>query len=401
VRIAFLVQRFGLDVNGGAELHCRLVAEHLASDFEVEVLSSCALDYVSWRDHYTPGEERIDGVLLRRFRTKQTRDERRFGLISQDVFSGPSTIEKQRLWLREQGPFMPDLVEFLRKNINRYDILIPFSFRYYHSYECVRLFGDKSILVPTAEPDPAVELPIFQNTFQKPSVILYNSPESKVLVETAHHNYSVPSIITGVGIEEKRAGDINETLAKYSLVSRPYIIYIGRIDKNKGCEQLFDYFIDYIAGDNRPKPELVLLGNNVIDVPDHPMIKHLGFVSLEDKLALLKGAKLLVMPSFLESLSMVLLEAWANRKAVLVNGQSDVLRGQCIRSNGGLYYRSKGEFIVALKELLTNDFLRSRLGSLGNRYFRINYNWGVIKRKYEQAFEIAVRGQNNRMASSA
>nr|HDM59854.1 glycosyltransferase family 1 protein [Bacillota bacterium] len=255
MRIAFLVQRFGLDVNGGAELHCRLVAEHLASDFEVEVLSSCALDYVSWRDHYTPGEERIDGVLLRRFRTKQTRDERRFGLISQEVFSGPSTIEKQRLWLREQGPFMPDLVEFLRKNINRYDILIPFSFRYYHSYECVRLFGDKSILVPTAEPDPAVELPIFQNTFQKPSVILYNSPESKVLVETAHHNYSVPSIITGVGIEEKRAGDINETLAKYSLVSRPYIIYIGRIDKNKGCEQLFDYFIDYIAGDNRPKPE--------------------------------------------------------------------------------------------------------------------------------------------------
>ena len=401
MRIAFLVQRFGLDVNGGAELHCRLVAEHLASDFEVEVLSSCALDYVSWRDHYTPGEEKVNGVLVRRFRTKQLRDERRFGLISQEVFSGPTSMEKQRLWLREQGPFTSDLIDFLRKNINSYDVLIPFSFRYYHSYECVRLFGGKSILVPTAEPDPAVELPIFHNTFQHPSVILYNSPESKALIQKAHHNYAVPDIITGVGIEERKADDINETLSKYSLAARPYIIYIGRIDKNKGCEQLFHYFIDYIAADNAPKPSLVLLGNNVIDVPDHPMIRHLGFVSLEDKLALLKGAKLLVMPSSLESLSMVLLEAWANRKAVLVNGESDVLRGQCVRSNGGLYYRSKSEFIVALKELLTNDFLRSRLGSLGSRYFRINYNWGVIKRKYEQAFEIVGRGRINRSASSA
>jgi len=399
VRIAFLVQRYGLDVNGGAELHCRLVAERLAGYHDVEVLSSCALDYISWRDHYPPGEERVNNVLLRRFRVKQPREEHRFGLISSEVFAGPTSVEKQRLWLREQGPFAQDLIQYLRANIDRYDILVPYSFRYFHSYECVRLFGHKSILVPTAEPDPAVELSVFNSTFREPRVILYNTPESKGLIENAQYNYSVPNIVTGVGIEEGKSGDIKKVLAKHSLLGQPYIIYIGRIDKNKGCDRLFDNFTSYIAQENLPKPYLVLLGSKIIDVPDHPMIKHLGFVSAEDKLALLKGSQLLVMPSFLESLSMVLLEAWACKKAVLANGESDVLRGQCIRANGGLYYRSKAEFIVCLKELLTNDLLRSRLGSLGYKYFRINYNWGVIKQKYEKAFEIALRGDDVRAGS--
>ena len=400
MRIGFLVQRYGLDVNGGAELHCRLVAERLAGDHDVEVLSSCALDYISWQDHYPPGEESINNVLLRRFRVKQPREERRFGLISSEVFAGPTPVEKQRLWLREQGPFVQDLIQYLKTNIDRYDILIPYSFRYFHSYECVRLFGHKSILVPTAEPDPAVELSVFSSTFRGPRVILYNTPESKTLIENAQHNYSVPSIVTGVGIEDGNSGDIKKVLAKHSLLGQPYIIYIGRIDKNKGCDSLFDNFITFVAQDNLPKPYLVLLGSEIIDIPDHPMIKHLGFVSAEDKHALLRGSKLLVMPSSLESLSMVLLEAWASKKPVLANGESDVLRGQCIRADGGLYYRSKAEFIVCLQELLKNSFLRSRLGSLGNKYFRINYNWGVIKQKYERAFEIALGGDDVQTARS-
>lgn len=390
-RLAFVVQRYGREVNGGAELHCRMVAEHMARNHEVEVLTSRALDYISWQDHYRDKTETIDGVLVRRFSVKQTRDERRFGLISEDVFGGTASLQKQRLWLREQGPFVPDLIDHLKRNIDRYDFIIPFSFRYYHSHECVKSFPEKSILVPTAEPDPAVNLKVFGSTFNHCQVVLYNTPESRDLIQEAQQNHSVPGLVTGVGIENTKPGPIPDVLRKHSLEGKRYIIYVGRIDQNKGCKELFDFFLSYLAQPEVPETRLVLLGNNVIEVPQHPKIRHLGFVSPEDKLALIKAADLLVMPSFLESLSIVLLEAWSCRTPVLANGRSDVLRGQCCRANGGLYYRGREEFIVCLKEMLSNRFLRKRLGSLGNKYFRLNYSWDVITEKYERAFEITKR----------
>ena len=221
MRIAFIVQRYGLDVNGGAELHCRLVAEHLASDHQVEVLSSRALDYISWRDHYPAGQEEIGGVLVRRFGVRRPRDERRFGLISEEVFAGPTPTEKQQVWLREQGPYVPSMIDFLKHNADNYDLLIPYSFRYYHSYEAVRLFPHKTILVPTAEPDPAVELSVFHQTFNNCRAILYNTPESMDLIQKAQRNQSVPGLIVGVGIEDRSPGELKEVLKRHSLEDKP------------------------------------------------------------------------------------------------------------------------------------------------------------------------------------
>ena len=84
----------------------------------------------------------------------------------------------------------------------------------------------------------------------------------------------------------------------------------------------------------------MLIGNPIIPIPEHPQIHHLGFVNDQDKFDALAAAELLIMPSYFESLSMVALEAWALGKPVLANGRCDVLKGQCIRSNGGLYYES-------------------------------------------------------------
>ncbi len=50
VKLAIVVQRYGRAINGGAELHARYLAEHLARHAEVEVLTTCASDYVSWRN---------------------------------------------------------------------------------------------------------------------------------------------------------------------------------------------------------------------------------------------------------------------------------------------------------------------------------------------------------------
>jgi len=133
--------------------------------------------------------------------------------------------------------------------------------------------------------------------------------------------------------------------------------------------------------------ELILAGNPIIKVPEHPRIRHLGFLDDTDKFDALAAADLLIMPSYYESLSMVALEAWALGRPVLANGRCDVLKGQCIRSNAGLYYESYEEFVEGLYSLESNGPLNARLGRNGREFFMRHYAWPVIERKYLDMFE--------------
>ena len=155
---------------------------------------------------------------------------------------------------------------------------------------------------------------------------------------------------------------------------------MGRIDENKGCRELFEYFRHYAR--IAPELTLVLVGTPVMPIPEHPQIRHLGFVSDQEKFDAIAAAELLIMPSYYESLSMVTLEAWALGRPVLANGQCDVLVGQCARSNAGLYYDSYEEFAEALHTVLSQSALRRALGANGRHYFNAHYTWPVIERKY-------------------
>jgi glycosyltransferase involved in cell wall biosynthesis len=132
-----------------------------------------------------------------------------------------------------------------------------------------------------------------------------------------------------------------------------------------------------------PDPvELVLIGHSILPVPKHPRIRHLGFLDDRDKFDAMAAAEALIMPSYFESLSMVALEAWALGKPVVANARCDVLKGQCIRSNAGLYYESLPEFVESLRAIVTSPSLRSALGQNGRSYFQTHYAWPVIERKY-------------------
>src|SRR5207245_437203 len=168
-------------------------------------------------------------------------------------------------------------------------------------------------------------------------------------------------------------------------INRPFAIYIGRIDENKGCPELFSHFQRYAAAFPRGM-DLVLVGSAIIGVPKHPRIHHLGFLDDRDKFDALAASDLLIMPSYYESLSMVALEAWALGRPVLANGRCDVLKGQCIRSNAGLYYETYEEFVEALYSLESNGPLNARLGRNGREFFKRNYAWPVIERKYLDLF---------------
>ncbi len=385
MKLAFVVQRYGLDINGGAELHCRWIAELMKRHFDVEVLTTKAHDYISWRDYYDQDEETINGILIRRFPVTRSRNPIRFGRIQDYILNNKHREEDEMRWLNEEGPMSPALIQYIKKNEHVYDYFIFFSYRYYHSYWGINLVPDKSILVPTAEEDPVVNLNIFKKLFKKPRAFIYNSLEEKMMINAVSQNEHILGDIVGVGTKIPSYFSGTEFCEKYG-IENDYLVYIGRIDENKGCDELFRYFLLFkkeIDSDIK----LVLIGNTKINIPSSSDIIYLGFLSEEDKFSALDGSSILMMPSYYESLSMVALEAWALKKPVLANARCRVLKGQCIRSNGGLYYEHYAEFREALNLLVFNPEFCKAMGENGRKYFENNYTWNIIEKKYLSVIE--------------
>ena len=385
MKLAVVVQRYGQQINGGAELHARYIAEHLATRAQVEVLTTCATDYVTWRNELSPGVEDVNGVSVRRFRVKHERDPKVFGKRSERVFHQRHSLGDELDWIDAEGPTSPALVDYLSKHATDYHYCLFFSYRYYHTYYGARATSSRAILVPTAERDEAIGLSVFHDVFRSVRGIMYNSPEERAMINAVAKNHDVPGVVVGVGSEVAQSPQPSRFRQKHN-IRGPFAIYIGRIDQNKGCKELFQYFEGYLR-DVSDKTTLVLIGHTLLPIPSHPSIRHLGFVDESDKYDALAAADLLIMPSYFESLSMVALEAWALGKPVLVNGKCDVLKGQCLRSNAGLFYENYAEFAETLRAIETNRWLASSLGRNGRQYFKDHYDWPVVVRKYLEMFE--------------
>jgi glycosyltransferase involved in cell wall biosynthesis len=384
VKLAVAVQRYGADINGGAELHARYIAERLARHAEVEVVTTCARDYVTWKNERPQGVEHINGVPVRRFPVTHERDPLQFGRLSRRVFDEPHSVADELNWLESEGPASRAMIDYLERAASTLDFILLFSYRYYHAWHGARRIPNKALLVPTAERDPAIGLGIFGPTFRGVRAVMYNSHEERAMIHAATHNEHVPGVVVGVG-SEIPARTNAERFRRNHRIQRPFAIYVGRIDENKGCKELFNFFLRYAATFPRGL-DLVLIGSPIIPIPQHPRIHHLGFLPDEDKFDGIAASDLLIMPSYYESLSMVALEAWALGRPVLANGRCDVLKGQCIRSAAGLYYERYEEFAETLYALESNGPLNARLGRNGRDYFAEHYTWPVIEQKYLDMF---------------
>jgi glycosyltransferase involved in cell wall biosynthesis len=385
VKVAVVSQRYGAGINGGAELHARYIAERLARHASVEVITTCAKDYVTWRNELPEGVDTVNGVPVRRFPVSRERSPDDFGRHSRRVFDRTHSVADEIAWLASEGPTSPAMIDYLERSASNYDFILFFSYRYYHAWHGARRVSSKAVLVPTAERDAAIGLAIFGPVFRGVRAIMYNSHEERAMIHAAARNESVPGVVVGVGSDVPDRTDPARFRKRFDM-QRPFAIYIGRIDENKGCGELFDFYQRYAATFPRGL-DLVMVGSAIMQVPKHRRIHHLGFVSDQDKFDALAAADVLIMPSYFESLSMVALEAWALGKPVLANGRCDVLKGQCIRSGAGLYYESYEEFAETLYSLESNGPLNARLGRNGREYFTRHYAWPVIERKYLAMFE--------------
>lgn len=383
MKIAFVVPRYGLEIVGGAEYHARVVAEHLKRYHQIEVLTTCARDYRTWKNEYKEGIKLVNGIKVRQFKNKQEREINKFREIEEKVFHHIHGRDDEIAWINEQGPYCENLIEYIKNNKKEYDCYIFFTFRYYPTYYGIKSLEDKALIAPLAEDDPALNLTTTREIFETTKGIIYNAPEERELILKKVNFQEKEKIwdVVGCGIEIPT----NLERLKRSM-DGDYILYLGRIDGSKGCFTLFEYYQKAIA-ELKEIPKLILAGYNAIEIPNHEKIKYVGFISEEEKIRLLKNAKFLVMPSPYESLSLVTLEAMACGTPVLVNGECEVLKGHCLRSNAGLWYRNYGEFKECLKFLCSNEEISKKMGENGRVYVENNYSWKNIEEKYLQLLE--------------
>jgi glycosyltransferase involved in cell wall biosynthesis len=388
-KIAFVVQRYGLEVNGGAELHCRQLAEHMAELYDVEVITTKAVDYITWKDEYQNDIDIINGITVRRFSVSDSRNIKKFNKLSNKVFALGAPIELEEKWMDNQGPRSIELVEYLKENKKNYDVFIFFTYLYYTTYYGLREVYDRAILIPTAHDELPIYLGIFKNFFKLPKAIFYNTLEEKKFIEKKFCNKEILNNngYGGVGIEVPENISASRFIQKYKYDN--FIIFIGRIDESKGCGELFKFFIEYKKR-NISDLKLLLLGKEVMTIPSHKDIISLGFVSDESKFDALAASRFLVLPSRFESLSMVVLEAMSIGKPVLVNGNCLVLKEHCLNSNAGLYYSDFLEFEKCMNYLLSNNKEVIDMGEKGKRYINSNYQWDIIVKRLSNIIEAII-----------
>jgi glycosyltransferase involved in cell wall biosynthesis len=387
VKLLAVVQRYGTDVAGGAELLCRQLATRLAEQgHAVEVVTSCARSYIDWANAYPPGEEILDGVTVHRLPVLRPRDVAVFGdLDGRTSWShGVRPLVLQRSWMAAQGPLVTELAPWLAGRAASFDAVIFFTYLYYSTWAGLPVAAERTatVLHPTAHREPQFDLPIFDLLLRLPTAYAYSTEEEAALV-AERTGRPRPGRVIGIGVDLDATGHGPRFRSDAGLGERPYLLFVGRVVAEKGSLELYDYFTTY----KRRRPgdlALVVMGDPLTNLPSHPDVLATGFVPESVKHDALDGALAMVQPSYFESFSMVLSESWAQGTAALVQGRCDVLAGQVARAGGGIAYDGYAEFEAAVDLLVANASLAPALGARGREFVQAHYSWDAVLGRYER-----------------
>jgi glycosyltransferase involved in cell wall biosynthesis len=380
VKVAYVVPRYGLEVVGGAEYAARMFAERVAArpGWEVEALTTCAMDSNTWAPEYAPGTVELNGVRVHRFPQEAGRSAD-FPAIQARALQVPThaSTDDQQHFITSQGPVSTALLDGIRSSDA--DLLIFYPYLFWPTVHGVPLAAGRAVMHPAAHDEAPVRLPLFTPVFEGVDGLVFQTISERDFVHSRFKVGHVPQVLLGLGCEEG-PGEPQDARDAFGIGDRPYLLYVGRVDNAKGCTLLANYFIEYKR--RHPGPlALVLAGQVVEPPPEHDDIVLPGMVHDEIKWGALRGAAALVSPSAFEAFSIILVEGWTAGVPVLVNGRCHPTREHCERSGGGLWYESYATFEVAVDHLVHDEPMRHALAERGAAYVEANFRWpGLIDR---------------------
>jgi glycosyltransferase involved in cell wall biosynthesis len=417
VRFAFVTPRYGAEITRGPEHVCRLLAEELSDRHDVDVLTTCVRDPESWKNEYAEGADRVRGVLVRRFAGSGGRDPHAFEAISRRVFTSPHSRADEMDWVRRSGTSSAGLVDYLKRQHRNYDALVFFSYAAGTTIHGVTVAPERSILFPAATVHPALRLWVCQDVFGAAAALGYGSTAERRIVRAYAARRPRAEEVVGVGIGtvhesqyprlyeeplETEDGGASEETSDVREVDAPpshlagrgvlfrrrhrlhgrFALHAGPVDSANGTEELIEYFAGYAADD--ADTSLLLLGVKMMKLPAEPWLRSAGVLAARDRLAALAAADVVLSPDPDDIAGEHTLDAMAAGTPVLVSARNAAGADHVRKSNGGLYYAGRDEFVEALRAVMSNDRLRDALGRNGRRYVQQQYRWDAVIGRFER-----------------
>jgi glycosyltransferase involved in cell wall biosynthesis len=415
VKLAFITPRYGAEISSGPEHACRLLAERVVERHDVDVLTTCAHDALTWKNEYAEGADEIRGIVVRRFAVNHPHDRELFERTTSRLRTSSHSRGDELEWVHQYGPSSSGLLEHLKRQHRHYDALVFFSLQHATTVHGLAVAPERSVLFPYLQCRPALRFGLWSDVIASTRGVGLFSAAEKPLLEAFMPGSSPYEEMVGIGIEPapqlaypRHQQDPNDVVVPEDDVlhdpddaqpeeylsgrgvpfRRRYRLYgqlalLGeRLEPDNGAEEMLEYFDAYAREDG--DATLVLMGVKMVNVPDSPRIRLAGVLPDRDRMFAYEAADVTIAPTSDDLLSQSVLESLAVGTPVLASARNTAAVELCRSAGAGLYYASGEEFVEGLRVLMTNGRLRERLGESGRGYVQQHLRWDAVLGRFER-----------------
>ncbi|MCW2623039.1 MAG: glycosyltransferase family 1 protein [Frankiales bacterium] len=385
-KIAFCPARYGPDIVGGAEIVMRELARRLHDrGWDVEVLTTTALDHFSWANELPAGTHEEDGLVIRRFPVQGSDSPERAGLEAAIISGASLSLQEQQRWMNG-GMRIPEMYHYLLDSAKDYRALVFGPYPFWPAFACAQIAPEKTLLWSCLHDEPYARLELFDPVFSGSAGLFFMAEPEQRLAESLFPNLG-PHAEVGCGVEVPEHYDPEGFRARHGL-TRPFLLYAGRREGAKGWDELLQSFARATVAYDLPF-DLVTMGRGEVRPPPEvaDRVIDLGFLPDDERDHAFAAAAAYVQPSRFEAFSRTIMEAWLAGTPVIANAGSDVVAWHCARSGAGLVYDDDAELEQCLVFLADEPEAAARLAEPGRQYVLDHYTWDVVLDRVEVAIE--------------